>query len=237
MRNRLSYFFEMIFLVPVFPILYFRGKKLIGAMVKLPPRSEFQKIEGRDPNYHLLIIGESTAAGVGASSPDTTFASQIFNHSEGKYSIHNLGKNGLRAKELFGLFQKSEVEVATSFTKTIILIGANDCFKFTPPRRFSKEMETFILFLIRDKGVKNIIIPLIPPVQVFPGIPRSMRFFLGWHRGILTKELKMLEKNILQLSFENYESDTAAGFYAEDGIHPSDLGYELIAKTIATKIQ
>jgi lysophospholipase L1-like esterase len=227
----------MTLLVPVFPILYYKGRKLISGIVKLPPRSEFLKIIGDEPNADVLIIGESTAAGVGASSPETTFAARIFNHTERKFTIYNLGKNGLKAEQLTWLFQKSETKLATSFSKTIILIGANDCFKFTPPKKFSKEMATFIQFLIREKGVKDITIPLIPPVQVFPGIPGIMRFFLGWHRRILTKELKKLERTIPELSFENYETDTAVEFYAEDGVHPSDLGYELISKTLACKIR
>jgi len=237
MLNRMLYFFELMVLIPVFPIIYLKGKKLKKNLIKLPPWSEYLKLDSTSPEFFLLIIGESTAAGVGATSVEKTFASRIFDYIGRKFTIFNIGENGLRAENLKALFDKCENKMAKSFAKTIILIGANDCFKLTPPRKFRQEMESFIQFLIQEKGVRQITIPLIPPVQEFPGIPVIMRFFLGWHRSILTRELELLEKKFPQLSYEN-QGDTFAGeFFSKDGIHPSDIGYELIAASIAAKIK
>jgi lysophospholipase L1-like esterase len=236
MRNSFLYFLEMVLLIPVFPILYVKGKKLKKNIVKLPSRSNFLKIAGDKTANNLLIIGESTAAGVGASSIETTFAAQIFRHTRGEFTIFNIGENGLKAESLMVLFGKSEKEVAISISKTIILIGANDCFKFTAPWKFKKEMESFIAFLTEKKGVKKVIIPLIPPVQEFPLIPGIMRFFLGWHRRLLTRELQILERKLPHLSFENHENILSDTFFSVDGIHPSDYGYEHIAASVAEKI-
>lgn len=237
MRNRFLYFLELVVLSPVFPILYFMGSKLKNNLVKLPPRSEFLKLEGSNPESHLLIIGESTAAGVGATSTETTFASHIFQNLNAQFTIFNIGENGLKAENLQVLLKKSENEMTGTFSKAIILIGANDCFKLTPPKKFKREMESFIQFLVLRKGVKKITIPLIPPVQNFPGIPGVMRFFLGWHRSLLTNELEHLEKKLPHLSFENHGGKFSDEFFSEDGIHPSDWGYELIAASIAAKIK
>lgn len=237
MRNRFLYFLEMSVLIPIFPILYIIGKKIKNNIIKLPSRSEYLKIEAKESNPKLLIIGESTAAGVGASSTETTFASQIFKHTGEKFAITNIGKNGLKANNLRRLYEKSESEIENSFSKAIILIGANDCFNLTPPWKFKRELETFILFLIKEKKVEKVTIPLIPPVHEFPLIPAIMRFFLGWHRNILTAELESLEKSVSQISFDNHKSKTSEVFYSEDGIHPSDYGYELIALAIAENIK
>lgn len=237
MRNRFSYFLEMSVLIPIFPILYIIGKKLKNDIIKLPSRSEYLKIEAKESKPKLLIIGESTAAGVGASGTETTFASRIFKHTGEKFSIINIGENGLMAKNLRRLYEKSEGEKGNSFSKAIILIGANDCFKLTPPWKFKRELETFILFLIKEKKVEKITIPLIPPVQEFPLIPPIMRFFLGWHRNILSAELESLEKTNFQISFDNHKTKTFAAFYSEDGIHPSDYGYDLIALAMAETIK
>jgi lysophospholipase L1-like esterase len=237
MRNRFSYFLEMSVLIPVFPILYILGKKLKNDIIKLPSRSEYLKIETDGSKPKLLIIGESTAAGVGASSKETTFASQIFKHTGEKFAITNIGENGLKAENLQGLYKKLEGEIGNSFSKAIILIGANDCFKLTSPWKFKRELEIFSLFLIKEKNVENITIPLIPPVHEFPLLPAIMRFFLGWHRNILTAELESLEKSVSQISFDNHKSKTSEVFYSEDGIHPSDYGYELIALAIAENIK
>lgn len=237
MRNRFSYFLELVVLVPVFPILYIIGTKLKNNLVKLPPRSEFLKLESSNPGSCLLIIGESTAAGVGATSTERTFASHIFKNLKEQFTIINIGENGLKAENLQSLFRKSENEMPRNFSKTIILIGANDCFRFTPPGKFRTEIESFIHYLVLEKNVEKITIPLIPPVQIFPGIPKIMRFFLGWQRGILTGELEKLEKKLPHLSFENHGGKFAGEFFSEDGIHPSDMGYEQIASFIATTIE
>jgi len=237
MRNRFSYFLELVVLIPVFPILYIIGTRLKNNLVKLPPRSEFLKLESSNPESCLLIIGESTAAGVGATSIETTFATHIFKNLKERFTIFNIGENGLKAQNLQGLFRKSENEMTNAFSKTIILIGANDCFELTPPKKFKREMESFIQFLVEEKGVKKITIPLIPPVQNFPGIPQIMRIFLGWHRSILTRELEFLEKKLPHLSFENNRDKYPGEFFSEDGIHPSDIGYEMIAFSVAAKVE
>jgi lysophospholipase L1-like esterase len=237
MRNKFLYFLEIMALIPVFPVLYFKATKLRNSLVKLPQRSGFLELVSVNAESNLLIIGESTAAGVGATSLETTFASKIYGFTGGRFTILNLGQNGLKAENLQSLFKNSEKAVARSFSKTIILIGANDCFKLTPPRKFRQEIESFIRFLIAEKGVEDITIPMIPPVQDFPGIPKIMRLFLGWHRSILSRELVLLEKKIPHLSFQNQKEKFSVDFFSEDGIHPSDLGYEMIAASIVTKLR
>ncbi|WP_373496876.1 SGNH/GDSL hydrolase family protein [Aquiflexum sp.] len=57
-----------------------------------------------------------------------------------------------------------------------------------------------------------------------------MRFFLGMHRSVLTQELKSLGKRIPILDFNNFKFEIYSDLLASDGIHPSDKGYELMAK-------
>jgi lysophospholipase L1-like esterase len=236
MWNRIQYFFEFILLFPFLPYLYFQGKKLREKIIKLPSHSEFlvRKSKGHSPN--LLVIGESTAAGVGASSPNATFSYYIFNQLEQKYDVYNLGKNGLKAENLKKLLVHGQPDIPLEIHTAVILIGANDCFKFTPPGKFNKHIKEFVLLLSIVKGTEKIIIPPIPFVHQFPSLPKLIRFFLGWHRKILTKELENLAKKIPEMEFENIKIKYPIEFYAEDGIHPSDLGYEKLALEISKKV-
>jgi lysophospholipase L1-like esterase len=92
-----------------------------------------------------------------------------------------------------------------------------------------------LLLLSKVKGVGKIILFPIPPVHQFPSLPKIIRFFLGWHRRILTKELRSLEKKIPELEFENIEESYPPEYFSKDGIHPSDLGYKLLAVEISKK--
>jgi len=237
MFNRILYFFELILLLPFLPFFYFKGKKLRETIIKLKPQSEFLELGFDKDVKNILIIGESTAAGVGASTQEKTFAAQVYHQSDKAFNIYNLGESGLKAEKLKRLLAHAEQEIPEKFEYAIILIGANDCFKFTPPGRFKNQLVDFIQLLQNEKSVQKIIIPSIAPVQHFPSIPRIMRFFLGMHRNILTRELKSLRKNIHGLDFNNFKFEMSSEFLATDGIHPSDKGYELMAKETIKLVQ
>lgn len=204
--------------------------------MRLPQRSKFLHLESPNPKGKVLIIGESTAAGVGASTKETTIAYQLFKLKDESLTVYNLGKNGLRAENLQGLLAFGKPDVSTDIDVAIILIGANDCFKFTPPSRFYQILKEFIHLLVQVKSIQKVIIPPIPPVQQFPSIPNIMRFYLGWHRKILNRELDALNEAIPELQIEKLEESFPNNFFAEDGIHPSDLGYEQMAKLLAEKV-
>lgn len=237
MLNRILYFFELILLLPFFPFFYYRGKKLRETIIKLKPKSEFLQLGMDKEAKKILIIGESTAAGVGASSEGKTFAAQVYHQSDRTFNIHNLGKNGLKAEKLKRLLAHAKQEIPQKIEFAIILIGANDCFKFTPPGRFHRQLKDFIEILKHKKSVQKVIVPAIAPVQHFPSIPGAMRFFLGFHRWILTRELKSLGNNIPELDFNNFEFEMTQDLLASDGIHPSDKGYEMMAKATLHSFQ
>ncbi|WP_373522893.1 SGNH/GDSL hydrolase family protein [Aquiflexum sp.] len=237
MFNRILYFFELVLLLPFFPFFYFKGKKLRETIIKLKPQSEYLVLGHNKYSRNILIIGESTAAGVGASTQDNTFAAQIYYQSGHAFNIHNLGKNGLKAEKLKRLLAHAKQEIPEKIEFAIILIGANDCFKFTPPARFSHQLKDFIQLLQNKKSVQRIIIPSIAPVQHFPSIPGIIRFFLGVHRSILTRELRSLGKSYPAMDFNNFKFELSSDLLASDGIHPSDKGYELMAKETLLSIQ
>jgi len=237
-QNRLFYILELILLLPVFPLLYYQGKKLRQKISRLPSHSEFLALKSKDSKSNILIIGESTAAGVGASCQETTFAYRIHQHLGSiDFSVYNLGKNGLRAEKLKRLLVHGNQELSSKIQTAIILIDANDCFKFTPPAKFQKELREFLQLLAQTYTIEKLIIPTVPPVHQFPALPWVVRFFLGWHRKMIIKEIQHLEKGTSQLKYRDMETKFDPSFFAEDGIHPSDLGYEAMARQVLEDIK
>ncbi|AFL84793.1 hypothetical protein Belba_2227 [Belliella baltica DSM 15883] len=236
LKSRLLYFFEVLLLIPSYPFLLFAGKKLRKKIIKLPSQSEYLEFLSKKENPNLLIIGESTAAGVGASEAYKTFAANISTSLEDR-NVYNIGKNGLKASGLNARFQKHKNKVPQYFETCIILIGANDCFQFTPPSKFSYELKVFISEFISSSSCKKIIIPLIPPVHQFPAIPLIIRFFLGLHRKVLGLEVKQLAALIPEVTFIDQNQFYEPDFFAEDGIHPSDLGYLKMSEMILFQIK
>ncbi len=236
MWNRFYYFLELVFLIPLFPLFYFEGKKLRRKVRRLKPYSEYQQL-GISDKSKILIIGESTAAGVGASSSDKTIAYRVFKELGNSTAILNIGKNGLLAARLHSLLIHGLDDDNWKAETAIILIGANDCFKFTPPGKFYKNLSDFKTTIQAEIGTKQIILPAIPPVNLFPSIPPVLRFFLGWHRKILMAEIQKLANAHDSIFLIDFKMDFPKTFFADDGIHPSDSGYEMMAKEISDTIQ
>ncbi|RZS97233.1 SGNH/GDSL hydrolase family protein [Cecembia calidifontis] len=235
--NRILYFFELVILIPIFPLLYFYGKKLRQKIGKLPPHSEFLALKNKQNTANLLIIGESTAAGVGASRKEKTYAYQIHQLLQEDFSVYNLGKNGLKADRLKRLLVHGKQELPSGFHSAIVLIGANDCFKFTPPSKFRRELKDFFHLLERTYKIGKIIVPSIPPVNQVPALPGIIRFFLGWHRIMLVREINSLLKENKKLVYLPINPKFPKEFFAADGIHPSDHGYQKMAEKVVESIK
>lgn len=235
-KSRLLYFFEILLLIPCYPFLLLAGKKLRKKILKLPPQSEYLEFLCERKNPNLFIIGESTAAGVGASQAKTTFAAQMAASLETR-NIYNIGKNGLKTSGLKSRYHKHQDTLPPSIDTCIILIGANDCFQFTPPSKFSTGLEQFIRELIKTSSCKMILIPLIPPVHQFPAIPKIIRFFLGFHRKVLGLEVMQIALRFKEVTFIDQNEYYEPVFFAKDGIHPSDLGYKRMSEMILEELK
>jgi lysophospholipase L1-like esterase len=228
-KSNILYFLELVLLVPCLPLLKSSAKKIRKSISKLPPQSKYLVLSAPENSVNMLVIGESTAAGVGASDPQNTFSAHIHRLYDGKRNIYTIGKNGLKASELQKLMD-SKKGLPDNFREVVVLIGANDCFRVTAPAAFYSALRDFIDILVTKKNVERIILPIIPPVHQFPAIQGLMRFFLKTHRHLLTQQLIELGNINPKVDFENNLQTFTADFFAADGIHPSDEGYRMLAK-------
>mgnify|MGYP001627195360 CR=1 FL=1 len=219
------------------PVLRKRSTRLRAAVKPLPPKSELVYLEGKKPKTTtLLIIGESTAAGVGASTEEATFAYQVYHNLGQEYNVLNLGKNGLKAAELPHLFASSKI-IPPSISVAVILIGANDCFGFTKPKEFTEAILSFAGQLQKNHGTIKTVIQVIPPVYTFPAIPWIGKVLLGLHRFLLSSALRAKIVDFPSVTFMKNQQKFEASFFAADGIHPSDTGYAAMAKITAEFIK
>ncbi|NVJ86033.1 MAG: SGNH/GDSL hydrolase family protein [Algoriphagus sp.] len=215
-------------LFPVLPYLIFQAKQ-VRKNNPLPPAKSNHLILGTNTK-RILILGESTAAGVGASEPENTLAGNIYRMFDQNYQVINLGKNGLRVKELIPTFQEDLSGLIGDFEGIFLFIGANDCFRLTNPKDFRNKLEYLIKQLQQDLSPKWIYLADIPPVQLFPSFPTSLQFYLEKQRGFLTGEMQKLATSNPLLIYEKIQMSLDKEFFCSDGIHPSNLGYKAIAE-------
>ncbi len=214
-------------LYPVLPLLLYQALK-VRKLNPLPPAVSEHLVLGNGQRK-ILILGESTAAGVGASNVEFSLAGYLCSHFGSSFQLTNLGKNGLKVAQVQAHFQKPLASVPTPIEGVFLFLGANDCFKLTHPREFRQGLERLITDLNSSFSPAWIYVADIPPVHHFPAFPVLLKSFLQSQRNFLRQEIQSICAADGRLVFDPLEFSFHPEFFASDGIHPSDKGYSQIA--------
>jgi len=213
---------------PLLPFLIYEANQIDKAGPKLPPQSIKAFLEGN--HKELLILGESTAAGVGASGLEFTLAGHLHQLFEANFSLFNFGKNGIRLAEVLPHFQRDLAKLPQPKEGILLFFGANDCFRLTHPLSYRASLQRLIYRLEKQFDPKWIYLADIPPVHLFPAFSPLMKGYLYQQREFLRNEMRKLSASNPLMIFQEISLDLVPDFFSADGIHPSDLGYQKIAE-------
>lgn len=215
-------------LYPVLPFLMIQAFK-VRKMRHLHPSISESVILGNGERK-VLILGESTAAGVGASTQEFTLVGHLFQQLGQNFTLFNFGKNGLRASQALSHFEENLNSIPGKFEGVLLFLGANDCFRLTHPGNYRSELEGLIQYLKGNFSPDWIYLADIPPVQVFPAFPKLLQHYLNQQRTFLQKEMISISDKRKGVLFDPIKIEINPLFFASDLIHPSDAGYQKIAE-------
>lgn len=192
----------------------------LAALTKLRPR-----ILNEGQKKHILIVGDSTAYGTGATQLEETLAGR-FAHDFPNVETHNYAVNGSLTKDV--LLQLKNVE-GKDYNMVIISTGGNDTWHFSNIDTMAEDIRTVIekSKQLSNGNVALIIYNNIASGPVFP-------FFI---RGTLLRRTEKINKLFIQIAEELgiepipifLEGERCpANFFAHDGLHPSSEGYRIM---------
>lgn len=219
---------------PWIPLLFYQAKQIRKTSPRLPAQSSLITL-GNGEN-HILLLGESTVAGVGASSSAHTLAGNFYRLLGESFQIETIGKKGLRVKDALTLYLQHRKTLKSKSKGAILFLGANDCFLLTSPTAFKKEVDALINQIQLCTGAQWIYLAAIPPVHLFPAFSKRMQSFLQAQRSYLQVELEKIALGNPKVIYQETPMDLHPEFFSEDGIHPSDLGYQKIAELAFEKL-
>ena len=141
MRQQLQFYLVLLFFLPLFPILYWQGKRLKNSIVKLPEADILKgRIGGDGKPLSILIMGESAFAGVGVSTNQEGIAGNLAKEIHQKTGqpvtwqvIAKSGYNAQKATEEL----TPQVPQDESFDIIFIGLGANEAFDLALPLHHS----------------------------------------------------------------------------------------------------
>lgn len=226
MKTILIIFALILFVVGIEVILTWRLINVGNGLADAAAKVKFERVVP-SAEKKILIIGDSTAVGTGASDSKFSIAGRV-GQTFPNASITNLGVNGAKTHELIPRLENLK---GRHFDLVMLHIGGNDTVRFTDLEELTVNI-AIVLDLTKSLGDK---VTLTSTGNV--GTAHLLPFGTRWAFKDRTRKVRAIFKEAAEKRgvayvdlFREKENDPFAKdpgkFYAEDSFHPSDVGYE-----------
>lgn len=168
------------------PLLLAQGKWLRKTALRLPeaagPRLgvEMPPVEAGGEPLNLLVVGDSSAAGVGVEHQEDALALPLARHlavrSGRPVAWRLVAQSGVNSLEALDLLARHEIGPATVL---VVALGVNDVTSQVPPRQYVANLKLLAGKLMQQAGVEHIVFTGLPPLHTLPAAPQPLRWYLG----------------------------------------------------------
>lgn len=213
---------------PLSPLLYIQGQVTRWKVGLLPDAEGPNGLAGSGKEeVKLLVLGESTVAGLGARSHELAlggrFAEGLSERIGKSVRWTVVGRNGVTARRTID--ELLPLVPAEQFDYILLGIGGNDVMKLSSPKKWRRDMLELLGRLQDHSPGAVIFISNCPMIIYSPAIPQPIK-------GILWELSKMHNANILEFTadlqrvhYYPQPPDVGLDGFFADGIHPSEQGY------------
>ena len=162
----------------------------------------------------VLILGDSSAAGVGVATQQQALAGQVV-AGLGAVQWQLLARSGATTARA-----RTMLAGAGRFDVAITALGVNDVLRHTRAARFLAEQTALLHDLRATHGARLVIASAVPPLGDFPTFPQPLRGYLGARAARLDQALQVAchATGAVHLPFD---LTPAPEWLARDGLHPS----------------
>lgn len=225
--------------LPLAPVLLYQGHRVKNKIIRLQePDGKREGEAGLGPALRILILGDSSAAGVGVSHQHDALSGHLIHKLANHYRViwKLEARSGNRTqdavKQLLELPQQS-------FDLVIISLGVNDVTAGLSSTAWIQRMQTLIYHLTFRYRTQHILISSLPPMHRFPALPQPLRWYLGNRVKHYNQAMRVLVKQNPTCHFiawDTAERTESKEDMAEDGFHPGKSIYFLWADIIGDTI-
>lgn len=214
--------------LPLAPVLYPQAKALRRNTPILPdadggPNGE---VPGPDP-LRLLVVGDSTAVGVGAAHQNEALAGSVAT------ALHDrlgrgirwtvVGESGATSRDLLDRY----LDEATSSKYDIVFatVGANDALKIRSRAAYTRDLRQLLAALRTANPHAAFIVSCFPVFGRFASIPQPLRSSLYLHSHNLEDAAREVVARMPRMVMSPPPPPYSEGFFATDAFHPGPQGY------------
>jgi lysophospholipase L1-like esterase len=210
----------------------------------LPPQKPFAldrafatASDGHDAGSPLTLVwlGDSTGAGVGASSARTALPTSVARGLGRAVQLRVLARSGAQVLDVLS----EQLPLLPPLRPDIVIlgVGGNDVTHLTPRRLFEGLYDS-LLQGIQAVGATTVVVMGIGDFGTVPRIPQPLRAITGWRGRRLDEVVRTLAARRGAAYVDLYAEtgpifgSAPSRFYADDGFHPNDEGYRAWATAI-----
>lgn len=222
------------------PLLVHQGQRVRTETPVLPEASGARRgSEGTGLPVSVVVVGESTAAGVGVATQDQGLARHLaveLARLAGRRVHWRLAARGgataghtLRVLVPEAAAERSDVAV--------VVLGVNDALKIQSLRSWRHSITGVIEALALSLGPAGVVVLAgVPPVGSFPALPQPLRAVVGLHARALDRALRQIAADLPAVVHSPVPAMTGPRMLAADGFHPSAEAYQHWAAHLAAAV-
>lgn len=213
-------------MIPAAPLLWRQARQLRRDTPILPPTGGpwEGEVAGPDP-IRLLVLGDSTAAGVGVTTQDEGLPghlSRALVAATGRgVRWKAIGRSGATARDLLaeGLLPDEPADLV------FLTIGANDALGLRTTSAFARDLRTIIDHLRTLGPETRVLMSSLPMFHLFALLPEPLRSHLRRHSLALESAGRRVVAGYDNAHMSVDPPPYTDGFFASDDFHPSASGY------------
>jgi len=234
--------------LPLAPVLIWQGRKVRRDTPKLPeacgPRAGLDG-DLRSDNageyggpLRLLILGDSSAAGVGVSHQSKALSGQLRACLASTLAVplqwRLVARTGITTGEALALLDEAMPDEPEAFDIALVALGVNDVTALRGVSRWLADVDRVCDRLRERYAVQQIIWSGLPPMHRFPALPQPLRTVMGLHARALDRALAVHFSHAASaygrrhIAMPSMPEDAVAS----DGFHPGPLAYARWAQTL-----
>jgi lysophospholipase L1-like esterase len=220
------------------PILLPQAAWLRRTALRLPeaPGAREGEIGEGETRLRLLVVGDSSAAGVGladqAQGLALPLAHKLSERMQGAVSWQLVARTGVNTAEARELVAQTALRPADV---VVTALGVNDVSSQTTAQRFVEETSLLWSDLKRRTGARWAVLSGLPPMHLLTAVPQPLRWYLGRYAAWLDGAVRQWAQG-QKLGHCALQWAEGAEMLAHDGFHPGPALYPLWTDRLAAMV-
>lgn len=189
---------------------------------------------GEGAPLRLLIVGDSSAAGVGVATQDEALAGHLTRTlaaRSGRCIEWRLqARSGTTSAQALALLQEAP---PGPYDLAVAVLGVNDVVEQVAPRRAVQQRAALADWLFAEAGVRHVVFAPLPPMHQFPLLPQPLRWFAGAEARAHDAALARWAATRADVHHVPIALELGPQTMAADGFHPGAPVYRACGEALA----